>query len=175
MTHEALISPEDFKLSMQLLTSSVAVITSSYEGVRCGMTATAVCSLTADPPSLLVCVNRNAHTYSPIMDSRKFCVNILAQDQADVAQVFAGSSDDPQDKFLRAGTWTASSSGMPVLEGCLLSFSCRVEKWLNTKTHAALVGLIHEVRVNADADALLYARRQFTSVQPAPASLATSA
>lgn len=164
MTQEPLISPDEFKRAMQLLASPVSIITTAYEGARYGMTATAMCSLNADPPSLMVCINKGTHTYSPIMDSRRFCVNVLAHDQNEVAQVFATSSATPEEKFLRAGTWTMSSCGLPMLEGSLISFSCRVEKWLNTKTHAALVGLVEEVSTNSDAHTLLYVKRHFSSL-----------
>lgn len=160
------ISEAEFKQGMQLLAGCVNVITASYGDERRGMTATAVCSLSADPPSLVVSVNRSARTFDHIADSRKLCVNLLASHQQNVANSFASSKGDSEEKFRAAGQWESSASGLPLLQDCVANFVCEVDKWMVTKTHCVIAARITEIRVNPDAKPLLYFDRQYSGVMP---------
>jgi flavin reductase len=161
-----LISEESFKSGMQQLAASVTVITSSFGGSRRGMTATAVCSLAADPPSLILCVNRSARTYGHISGSRKFCVNVLSDQQKPVADTFASSKGDGDEKFLSVGSWTESESGQPMLDDCMVNFVCDVDRWVTTKTHSIVIGLISEMRVRQNLSPLLYMGRNYSTLSP---------
>jgi len=156
---------ELFKTGMQLLAATTTLITSFIDGRRAGMAATAVSSLTADPPSLLICTNRTSRTYGYIMDSRKFAVNLVPDTMPDIVAVFA-SKGDPEEQFKAAGTWSTAKNGMPILEEAVASFSCRVDNWANTKTHAVFFGIVEEVRIHADASPLIYARKSFHRIVP---------
>jgi len=156
---------ESFKAGMQLLAATVTVVTAEHEGTRAGMAATAVSSLTADPPSLLICTNRTSRTYGFIMDSRKFAVNLIPDDLSEVVNAFA-SKGDKEEQFLRAGSWGESQSGVPILRDALASFVCRVDNWANTKTHAVFFGLVDEVRTNPEKSPLIYVQRGFNRIVP---------
>ena len=97
-----LTTEDRFKTGMQLLAASTTIITSEFEDSRAGMAATAVCSLTADPPALLVCINRTARTYGVVMDSRKFAVNLIPDDMTEVVGAFSSKMDKEQ-QFQAAG------------------------------------------------------------------------
>ena len=84
-----LATPDDFKRGMRQLAAGVNVITVTNGGVRDGLTATAVCSISAEPPHLLVCVNSTAGAHGPIHRAGSFCINVLAQDQEAIAKRFA--------------------------------------------------------------------------------------
>ena len=162
--NKTLITQDEFKQGMQLLAACVNVITSSSEGSRRGMTATAVCSLTSDPPSLIVSVNRSARTFDNIANSRKLCVNLLAENQQHIANVFASGKGDSEEKFNSAGIWIPSASGQPMLQDCVASFVCDVDRWMVTKTHYVVVANITEIRTRNDIKPLLYYERSYSSM-----------
>jgi len=158
-----LVSEDSFKVGMQLLASTVTVITARYLDVRAGMTATAVCSLSASPPSLLACVNRQTRTYGFIMDSRRFAVNLISDDMKDVAYNFAGRGT-LEEKFGAPGKWSDSASGVPIMRNGLATFECRVDRWLNTKTHAVFIGNVESITLDPDKRPLIYGQQQFQSL-----------
>lgn len=156
---------EMFKTGMQLLAASTTIITATHAGARAGMAATAVCSLTMDPPALLACINRTARTYGHVMDSRKFAVNVVPDDLTAVVQAFA-SKDDKEQQFTQAGTWITGDLGVPVLQEAVVSFECEVDGWANAKTHAVMFGLVRKVRLNTQKSALIYGRQGFYQLSP---------
>lgn len=157
------VAPDLFKAGMQHYAAAVAVITAESNGVRSGMTATAVSSLSADPPSLLICTNKSSRTYGHIMDSRRFAVNLIPDIMPEVANAFA-SSDDLESQFQAAGTWLRSEAGLPVLQEAVVAFECDVEKWTNTKTHAVFFALVTAVHIHPSFSPLIYMERAFQSV-----------
>ena len=85
-----------FKKGMRHLAASVTLITTRHDGLRGGLTATAVCSVSAEPPQILVCVNRTASAHDTIGQARIFCVNILAPEHRKIAERFAAyAKEDP--------------------------------------------------------------------------------
>lgn len=160
-----LITQEEFKQGMQMLAASVTVITSATEEGRRGMTATAVCSLAADPPSLVVSINRAARTFENIINSRKLCVNLLAENQQEIANVFASSRGDSEEKFQTCGNWGDSKSGQPMLNNSVGNFVCEVDRWMVTKTHCVLIAKITEMRLREDLKPLLYFARTYTGIK----------
>ncbi len=156
---------ERFKAGMQLLAATTTVITATHEGQRSGMAATAVSSLTADPPSLLICTNRTSRTYGFIMDSRRFAVNLIPDDLPEVVNAFASKGDKEQ-QFLAAGNWRTSDNGLPILEEAVACFECRVDNWVNTKTHAVFFGMVDDVHLKPDKSPLIFARRGFQRIVP---------
>ena len=160
----SITSQELFKSGMQLLASTVTLITSAIGERRAGMAATAVTSLAADPPSLLVCAQRTSRTHGFIMDSRKFAVNLVPDSCPEIVEVFA-SKGDPEEQFLAVGTWNRADNGMPILAEAVASFSCRVRDWANTKTHTVFFGIVEDVQVRPETSPLIYARQSFHRIK----------
>ena len=151
-----------FKKGMRHLAASVTLITTRHRQQRGGLTATAVCSVSADPPQLLVCVNRNASAHPLIVASRKFCVNILAPQHRKIAERFAGMDGvEGDERFVDMGEWSSLSTGAPVLKGCPVSFDCKLVAELSAGTHTIYIGEIVDVALDPAADALLYADGTF--------------
>ncbi|MBK8007707.1 MAG: flavin reductase [Rhizobiales bacterium] len=92
MTADQSISSDVFKQSMRLLAGGVCILATNSEGEWCGMTITAVCSLTVDPPSLVACVNRNTGTHQIMSRTKRMSINVLSNDQTDMAELFASST-----------------------------------------------------------------------------------
>jgi len=111
----ASIDEARFKATMRCMASTVTVITSRLGAVTNGMTATAVCSVSATPPSILVVINQSSRSHDLIEQGGSFAVNILAAEQAALAHHFAAKTDDPlQEVDHRSGV-----TGVPVIEGCV--------------------------------------------------------
>jgi len=151
-----------FKKGMRHLAASVTLITTLYAGMRGGLTATAVCSVSAEPPQILVCVNKSASAHDPIGKAGFFCVNILAPEHRKIAERFAGMDGvEGDDRFNDMGDWMTLSTGAPVLKGCPVSFDCKLVAELSAGTHTIYIGEIVDVSLDPDATALLYADGTF--------------
>lgn len=166
------ISTTEFKTAMRSLAGHVCLITTCAEdGTRSGLTATAVCSVSADPPTLLVCVNRNSASFQAIQNAGVFAVNVLALESRYLADRFA-SPLPPEEKFSQ-GSWNRRSTGAPLLHDALVGFDCRVASALDVGTHGILFGAIEAVQIrNERARPLLYAHGsygEFASTHPASA------
>ena len=83
----------DYRAIMRQQAGAVALICTGQPGARYGLTATAVCSVTDDPPTLLACVNKGASAHDHIAASEEFSVNLLSDKHQEIAQVFAGMTD----------------------------------------------------------------------------------
>jgi len=105
MHAKAMISDHEFKLGLRQVASPVAIVTSRMGEVRNGLTATAVCSVSAEPPTMLACVNRNASAEAIIAESGKFAINFLTEDQHPIAPQFESKIQSATgEQFLTSGT-----------------------------------------------------------------------
>ena len=135
---EMLIDKETFRACMRQIPGAVSVITTLHEGQRHGLTATAVCSVSADPPQILVCVNHSASAHPFIAASGRFGVNMLSHDQQRVADAFSSIVDD---RF-EVGRWGQLGSGVPILAGAAAAFDCAVVQQIEAGTHTIFIGAI---------------------------------
>jgi flavin reductase (DIM6/NTAB) family NADH-FMN oxidoreductase RutF len=159
-----LATPEDFKRGMRQLAAGVNVITVAIAGVRDGLTATAVCSISAEPPHLLVCVNATAGAHGPIHRAGSFCLNVLARDQEAIARRFAGMDGAEREDRFSLGTWTTLSTGSPALDGALANFDCIVVREIEAATHTLFIGRVLGVRANESGDPLIYSHGRFAGI-----------
>src|SRR5688572_2857783 len=88
--------------AMRKVPSAVAVVSTKHDGCRGGLTATAVCSVSADPPQILVCVNKGGRTHESMRSAEFFGVNFLAENQEAVARSFSSPSAAPEERFAGA-------------------------------------------------------------------------
>jgi flavin reductase (DIM6/NTAB) family NADH-FMN oxidoreductase RutF/DNA-binding FadR family transcriptional regulator len=153
---EAGWEPQVFRDVVGRFASGVTVITAHDDGADFGMTASAMCSLSLEPPMVLVCVNRRAVTRAAVSNSRAFAVNILQEDQAELAVRFA----TPQpDKF--AGlTYTRGELGCTRLDGVLAWLECEVVEDVEGGTHSVFFGRVRTAE-GREGDPLAYFRGQF--------------
>ncbi|MFC5743618.1 flavin reductase family protein [Dyella tabacisoli] len=143
---------------MRRLAGACAIVTSHFDGEPAGLTATAICSMTVEPPRLLACVNRICWAYRAIRRCQVIAVNILATEHESLARRFAGLSPcTPQERF-REGKWTTGALGAPVLQDALANLECRVVDYLDGSTHSMFVCEVVGVRVSPlrTTDPLLY-------------------
>jgi flavin reductase (DIM6/NTAB) family NADH-FMN oxidoreductase RutF len=150
--------------------SSVCVITTEWQGLRFGLTATAVSSVSADPPRLLVCVNKSGTTHEKILAARHFAVNVLSEDQDDVAKAFAGMGGVKKDRF-ETGQWVTAVTGSPLLVGASTSFDCVLSEISDQSTHSVFFGDVVATSRKVGDDPLLYGARRFRQLKKAFAGL----
>lgn len=146
------ITAEQFKQGMRRLGGAVNIVTACHEDVWAGLTATAVTSLSAEPPRLLACVNRQGATYDIISRGRKLAVNVLGTQHKKLAMRFAGMSDEPETERFDGGDWSVVSASAPMLRDALVSFSCDVENIMDVGSHGIVIGNIRTIKVSEAND-----------------------
>lgn len=134
--------------------STVAIITTGRNPEWTGMAATAVSSISNDPPTLLVVVNRAASLATALRNETAFCVNLLAARHNYLVSIFGGSLKG-KDRFT-VGEWRATSEGLPELADALASFTCETVQIIGVATHDIYVGRISRVAIHADIDPLIW-------------------
>jgi len=144
----------DFLNAMRRLTTTVSVISCAHEDTWFGMTATAVTSVCAEPPALLVCINGSAATHDPLLASARFCVNMLGVGQQNISAAFSGKLKGV-DRFSE-GTWSLSDDGLPYLERAQASIFCRTERVVPFGTHSIFIGSVDWVSLGGQIAPLLY-------------------
>jgi flavin reductase (DIM6/NTAB) family NADH-FMN oxidoreductase RutF len=154
MRTKAIIPDHEFKLGMRQVVSSVAIVTSRAGRIRNGLTATAVCSVSAEPPTVLACINRNASAEAIIAESGNFAINFLTEDQHNIARLFSKSKLDADLRF-EEGVWLSMVTGSPILDGAAASFDCEVQERIPAASHHIYIGRVVAVASN-DRNTLLY-------------------
>jgi flavin reductase (DIM6/NTAB) family NADH-FMN oxidoreductase RutF len=154
------VPPDAFRAAMRRVPAAVAVVTTELDGVRYGLTATAVTSVSAAPPQVLVCVHGSTRTAAAIEARGRFGVSYLRPDHVALAEAFAAPAADHADRFAR-GRWT-TTSGAPLLEDALGAFGCTVVEQVRSGTHLVVVGEVTTLH-STEGSGLLYARGAFAS------------
>ena len=146
---------ELMKAGMRRLASGVSVVTARDEqGEPYAMTASSITSLSAEPASLLVCVNQSAGICQVLQQDKAFAINILSKSQQEISNRCA--SGDGQDRF-DLGSWQDDSQQVPILTDCEVSFSCSVDKLVDYGTHTIVIGKIQAIQVSEQAvEPLIY-------------------
>lgn len=140
---------DQFIAAMRQLAAGVTLVTTADGERKAGLTATAVCSVSAEPPQILVCVNRSADAHPVMAAAGVFAVNVLSAEQMDLANRFAGRDGTQGEARFEAGDWRRLATGAPTLEGCLASFDCRTVATLDAGTHTVLVGEVQAVALGS--------------------------
>ena len=142
--------------AMRRAASGVTVVTTDGPAGRFGVTVSAMTSVSADPPSVLVCVNNTSRAAEAIGTNKRFCVNLLAHHQTELSDVFAGRLGRA-DRF--AGfAWSALGTGAPSLEDALSSFDCRLVESHVFGSHTVFMGLVVAVRSGEGAPLVYHDR-----------------
>ncbi|MBX9931065.1 MAG: flavin reductase [Methylobacterium sp.] len=151
-----------FRDAMALMASAVHLVTTDGPGGRAGFTATAVCSVSDAPPTLLVCLNRGSSAYESFSRNDALCVNTLTAEQSAVAGAFGGKT--PMDERFASATWGSLATGAPVLEGALVAFDCRIVERTAMGSHDVLFCAVEALAEPAEGEGLVYAARRYHAV-----------
>ncbi|MCW3472019.1 flavin reductase family protein [Rhodococcus pyridinivorans] len=163
ITQTSALTPEQFRTAISHFASGVTIVTTHHEGVDYGATASAVCSLSTAPPSLVVCLNLASGTGKAIERTGRLAVNVLGEEDGQLASRFATKG---KDRF--AGVpLDRSDPAAPVLANSLASLSCRVDERIVSGTHAVHLCTVDTVTVRRGAP-LVYYRGRFGSYLAQP-------
>lgn len=153
-----------FRNGMSNLGAAVNVITTQGPAGKAGFTASAVCSVTDSPPTLLVCLNRSASVFETFKTNQVLCVNTLATHQTELSNAFGGKTP-MQERFSKAN-WSTLSTQAPVLEDALVSFDCEVVQSMSVGSHDVLICEVKAMKQNQGLNALMYFNRAYCEPQP---------
>jgi flavin reductase len=153
------VSGDQFKLVMRRFAASVNVITSADGAKKNGMTATAVCSVSSDPPSALIIVNKSNRSHPIIAGTRAFAVNVLSSNQRQVAAHFASKLPDP---FVEI-PHSIGRTGCPIIAGADAHIECTVIDQMDVGTHTIFVGKIVAAGA-ANGEPLLYHEGRYVGI-----------
>ena len=155
---------DGFRAAMRQLASTVTLLTAGEGEARRGLTATAVCSLSVTPPSMLICVNRFGEAHEAMTKAGHFCVNILADDQRDLALRFAGQGGSAGAEKFSEAAWSSLSTGAPALDGALVNLDCEIASASPTESHTIFIGHVKAIRFGDSRSPLLHFDRDFWSL-----------
>ena len=155
-----------FRNLMRHQAGAVTIIAVGRAGHRTGLTATAMCSLSDTPPTILICVNKNASAHGPIKAAQCFSVNVLAKDQVELAKRFSSKKLEGEARFDK-DAWITMRTGAPLLRGAIANLDCELADEHAFETHSIFIGRIKDGQFNDKAEPLLYFRGDFWDVTKA--------
>jgi len=169
-----MVDKTSFREAMAGLGAAVNIITSNGEGGLAGCTVSAVCGVTDEPPTLVVCINRGSKNNEVVRANGCLCVNVLAAGQQEAAMQFSSKGRTVEERFASVD-WDCMVTGAPVIAGTVSALDCQVVSAMDVGTHTVFVCEIQAVRTSNDRDALIYFGRNFHSVGAPAARTAAAA
>lgn len=146
------VSPEEFRAALSRFASGITVVTSvDASGFPHGITVSAFCSVSLDPPLILVCIDRTTGSHHAVIETGVFVVNFLAAGQDEISERFSLTDID---KF-ELGGFRNGIGGVPVLDESLVSLECTLRSTFDGGDHSIFVGQVESVRVR-DVAPLVY-------------------
>ncbi|NKK75282.1 flavin reductase [Rhizobium leguminosarum bv. viciae] len=147
---------------MAMMAAAVKVVTTDGKAGRGGLTVTAACSVSQEPPRLLVCVNTTASAHPIVLENGRLSLNILSKGQEEVAGAFGGQVS-PEKRF-EIGRWIIDELGQPALEGACARFSCSVHETMRSGTHTIFVCDVHAASRERGHQPLVYFDRNMITL-----------
>ncbi len=159
-----MIDKQQFRDTMARLGAAVSIVTSKGEAGIAGCTVSAICSVTDDPPTLLICLNRASRNNSVFRKNGRVCVNILAAQQEDLARAFSAAEKPVEDRFA-SGAWTVAGNGCPALEGASASVECDICDISEVGSHSVFFCRVTAARTGTNGEGLIYLGRAFHGIE----------
>jgi flavin reductase (DIM6/NTAB) family NADH-FMN oxidoreductase RutF len=154
------VEAAQFRDAMGRTAAGVTVVTTDGAAGRAGLTVSSLCSLSLEPASILFCVHAGSRSLPAFIDNGVFAASILAHDQQQVADSFAGLIPEWRDDRFRAGQWDVLDTGAPLLRGALCRFDCRIAGSHAFGTHRIILGEVLALDATA-GEPLVYAHRGY--------------
>lgn len=166
-----MVDKQSYREAMANLGAAVNVITGNGADGRVGCTVSAVCSVTDEPPTVLVCINRSSLNNAAFKSAGALCVNVLSADQRRIAELFSTRDVSVSERF-DEGVWDVLATGSPVLRGALASLDCEIISALEVGTHTVFACAVKAVRTSSSGDGLMYFGRGYHRLNEATSALA---
>ncbi|MCR6673168.1 flavin reductase family protein [Devosia ginsengisoli] len=156
---QPVVGNAEFRAAMSGMATTVSVVTARRGDERIGRTVTSMLSLSMNPPTILISIDIMSRLADLIAKTGGFSLALLADDQAAVADAFAGRVE-PEERF-NAGQWSQWPSGHPMLLGAVTALDCDVIGSMETGTHVLFAGAIIEAETTASRSPLLWQRHDY--------------
>lgn len=161
------VSQQLFRNAMAKLPAAVHIITTDGPAGKAGITASAVCSLSDSPPTLIVCLNRDARARHCAVANGRLAVNVLGQDSQELSAVFAGQRGlEMPERFATGAAWQPLDTGAPVLQDAVCAFDCLIDSVQEVGSHSVLICRVLAISPLKAAPNLLYHDRQYKVCPP---------
>ena len=149
MTAKSAPERETFIAAMRSVASSVAVVTTGGKAGQHGATVSSFCSVSAEPPTMLVCLHDASRIANCVKENGAFCINILPQEMEEVANRFAGRMDSlDEDRFDGVDVLKGDTDCPQITGG--LAIQCGVETQHVSGSHRVLIGRVHHISGKID-------------------------
>ena len=162
------IDEQQFKQAMRHLAGAVSVITVGHGEERTGFTATSVTSFSAEPPSILVCLNRSSSSWPALQRHGSFCVNVLSHEQRHVAERFAGAKGARGIARYEGALWQPLVTGALALSDALTVIDCELDEAIDRHSHSIIIGRVRAVVSRPNTQPLIYWHGAYRELTPPP-------
>ncbi|MEP3053173.1 flavin reductase family protein [Ascidiaceihabitans sp.] len=161
---------QEFIAAMRTVASSVSVVTTDGDAGRYGATVSAFCSVSANPPTVLVCLNAASTIAAKVSDNRAFCVNVLPDHASYIADRFAGRHDTfIQDRFEGMDVTGPDFGPVHGLAGAT-SLQCQLTQAVMEGTHLICIGRVTQIALGSEMP-LTYLAGQYQTSVPTKAAM----
>ncbi|BCH25525.1 4-hydroxyphenylacetate 3-monooxygenase [Mesorhizobium sp. L-8-10] len=161
MLKQNVVAGQAYRDAMSRFAGAVHVVTTDGPAGRRGATVIATCSVSDNPPIVLVCLNRENPKNDAFATNGNFALNTLAAAQKEVAQAFSGQTGLPAENRFGAGRWMTIATGAPVLMGALATFDCEIIEAKDLATHRVLFGKVTGLAIGDNVRPLIYHDRGY--------------
>jgi flavin reductase (DIM6/NTAB) family NADH-FMN oxidoreductase RutF len=156
-----MLDSQAYRDAMSEVASPVHIVATDGPAGIAGLTVTALASVSDQPPTLLVCVNRGSPSAQRFISNGVFSVNALGAVDRALADIFAGRTHEHFAEKFTHGVWAAGKTGAPLLQSALATFECRLIDAKDVGTHHVFFGAVEAVAHRPDGASLLYHRRGY--------------
>jgi flavin reductase (NADH) len=154
-----------FRNAMAHLPAAVCIITTDGAAGRCGITASAVCSVTDSPPTVLVCLNQRSAMHDVFKENGQLCINVLSGEHEQQAMHFSGATKMPMAERFTLDGWGQGASSQPVLSDALVTLQGHIKDFKAVGSHSVFFVELNNIEVSEECDSLIYFNRLFHTVQ----------
>jgi flavin reductase (DIM6/NTAB) family NADH-FMN oxidoreductase RutF len=175
---DAVTAADNFRNAMRSLAGGVSIMTVGSGNDLSGMTVTSVSSLSVEPATLIVSINRESSSWRLVQDHGTFGISILSADHVELAERFSGIGGLKGMERFAGSEWISLASGVPLLSDALAAFDCEVEHVVERHSHAIVIGRVLDLQMSPGKPALAYWQGQYVALDrnedtPRLASIAT--
>ncbi len=149
---------------MSRVAAAVHIVTTDGPAGLGGITASAVSSVTVEPPIMLFCINKSSSSALRFLENGVFCINTLKATDEELSNVFAGRTELRLDERFGSGEWARLATGAPVLTSAIAAFDCRLAEVKEMSTHYIMFGAVEAVEYSTTTGSLTYIHREYRTI-----------
>ena len=158
-------SAGEFREAMSRVASSVSIVCTDGPHGMAGFTCSAICSVTDDPPTIMVCINRKSAANAVIKANGVLCVSSLGADQVELSQVFAGVGKVPMTARFAGPDWAVLATGSPYCKTSRVALDCRVADIREIGTHSVIFAEVLSTAHAGGGEPLIYHSRNYATLR----------